>query len=146
MHSTRKKSHTFKSGFVQIKEALHQLFCSSLLFCFPRKSKLEVRVLKLDSQFSKTLRIEFWVETVNWPLSGTILCNHAVVGWFTGSFATFMKQLEMQLANGFYSSPLTCILLNIEKFTDVCMTGCMHYTFSQLILHLRCWNLAGLLK
>ena len=52
-------------------------------------------------------------------------------------------------------------MLNIEKFTDVCMTGgIMHtpsntnvckffnvqLTFSQLILHLKCWNFAGLLK
>ena len=52
-------------------------------------------------------------------------------------------------------------MLKIEKFTDVCMTGGMHYTpshtnvckfynfqltFSQLIFHLECRNLAGLLK
>ena len=51
--------------------------------------------------------------------------------------------------------------LKIVKFTDVCMTGgimhtpshtnvckffnCQH-TFSQLIFHLKCWNLAGLLN
>ena len=49
----------------------------------------------------------------------------------------------------------------IKKITDVCMTGGMHYTpshtnvckfynfqltFSQLIFHLKCWNLAGLQK
>ena len=51
--------------------------------------------------------------------------------------------------------------LKIEKFTDACMTGgimnapshtnvCKFLnfqpTFSQLILHLKCWNFAGLLE
>ena len=42
-------------------------------------------------------------------------------------------------------------MLKIDKFTDVCMTGGMHYydwryAFSQLIFNLKCCNSAGLLN
>ena len=48
----KKKLHTFKSGFVQIKEAAFQLFCSSLLFCFRELNPFETQKSILKTWFS----------------------------------------------------------------------------------------------
>ena len=43
-----------------------------------QSSKIETRAFKLDSRFSKTLRIENWVETVNLHLNGTVFTHPCI--------------------------------------------------------------------
>ena len=103
----------------------------------PRKSKLEVRVSKLDSQFSKTSRIECWVETVNLPLSDTIiiLCNHAVciAFWLVYWILCDLHEITWDAISLWILQFFTYTVENWKIYRRLCDCGYALYIFSAYI-------------